>query len=332
MQQTLGDFSVIICAYTLNRWRDLVTAIESVKKQTLLPRETIVVIDYNPALLKQVQEHIPDVHVIENCETKGLRGARNSGVAVAQGKFIAFLDDDAIASADWLQLLNEEFKESTDSQVLGVGGAVIPLWSNNNHSWLPEEFFWVVGCTYRGMPQTGSTIRNPIGANMVIRREVFDSVGDFHSDTISIGAQHAGGCEETELCIRARQHWPKGVFRYQPQASVLHHVSDGRTRWSYFCKRCYAEGVAKAVLSHTVGAKDSLASERTYTLKILPRSVVRYLADALFQWNATALARAVAIVAGLTIVTLGYLVGNILIYATKSSSTDRKSIPALSNQ
>lgn len=310
MTQTPQDISVIICAYTEKRWDDLVAAIESVQRQTLSAKEIIVVIDHNLGLLKRVQEHIAGIVVVANAEARGLRGARNSGIAVAQGQIIAFLDDDAIAIPDWLLLLTEGF---TDSQVLGTGGAVIPSWVDNKPTWLPEEFYWVVGCSYRGMPQTSTTIRNPIGANMSFRREVFDSVGDFHSEVVRIGKQHAGGCEETELCIRAHQHWPQRFFLYAPQANVFHRVPSNRTRWRYFCSRCYVEGLAKAVVSQYVGAKDSLASERNYIFRTLPGGVLRGLTDTLFHYDPNGLARAGAIVAGLVMTMVGYLSGGVFL-------------------
>jgi glycosyltransferase involved in cell wall biosynthesis len=320
--QIANDISVIICAYTEERWDDLVAAVESVRRQTLPANETIIVIDHNPNLLKRVREQIPDVVVVENTEARGLRGARNSGIAVAQGQIIAFLDDDAVAIPNWLMLLTEDF---TDPQVLGTGGAVTPLWMVNKPAWLPEEFYWVVGCTYRGMPQTKTTIRNPIGANMSFRREVFDTVGDFHSEVVSISGQHAGGCEETELCIRAHQYWPQRIFLYAPQANVFHRVPSSRARWRYFCSRCYVEGLAKAVVSRYVGAKDSLASERTYTLRTLPQGVAHGIADALFHHDLAGLARAGAIVVGLAMTTIGYLIGRIFLQVAnprKNSSKD----------
>lgn len=308
------DVSVIICAYTEERWDELVAAIDSVRQQTLPANEIIVVIDHNQGLLRLVREHLSDVIVVENTEARGLRGARNCGVAAAKSQIIAFLDDDAVAIPDWLMFLTEGY---VDPNVLGTGGAVTPFWVDNKPVWLPEEFYWVVGCTYRGMPQTASTIRNPIGANMSIRREVFDTVGDFHSEIERVGTQHAGGCEETELCIRARQHWPKGVFLYQPQARVFHRVPGSRTYWRYFYLRCYVEGLAKAVVARHVGVKDSLASERIYTLRTLPRAVVHGLTDTLFHHDWTGLARAGAIVVGLAATTAGYLIGSAFLWKAK---------------
>ena len=91
MIKTSHDVSVIICAYTEERWADLVAAVESVQQQILQPREIIVVIDYNPGLLQQVREHVLGVIVVENTEVRGLRGARNSGIAIAQSSLLLSL-------------------------------------------------------------------------------------------------------------------------------------------------------------------------------------------------------------------------------------------------
>ena len=150
MTQAVDQISVIICAYTEKRLNDLIAAVESVQKQTCPPSEIIIVIDHNASLFRQVQDHISDVIVVENTEVHGLSGTRNSGLAIAKSPLIAFLDDDAVAAPDWLQSLAIAF---AGPQVLGVGGAVIPFWLDKRPCWFPEEFYWVVGCTYRGMPR-----------------------------------------------------------------------------------------------------------------------------------------------------------------------------------
>ncbi len=314
MTQTAHTISVIICAYTEDRWNDLVTAVGSVQRQTLPFDEIIVVIDHNPSLLERAREHLASVVVVENTEARGLSGARNSGIAVAQSRIVAFLDDDAIATPDWLMLLSEGF---IDPQVLGIGGAVTPYWLSGEPAWFPEEFYWVVGCTYRGMPNTLQTIRNPIGANMSFRREIFEVVGGFRHEIGRVGIWPLG-CEETELCIRARQEWPERSFLYQLQASVFHRVPGNRTCWRYFYSRCYSEGVSKAFVSKYVGVKDSLASERIYAFRILPQGVVRGLIDVLFHRDLSGFARAGAIITGLAVTTAGYLVGSIFLRVSKS--------------
>jgi GT2 family glycosyltransferase len=299
---TVPTSSVIICAYTDQRWSDLQRAIMAVQTQTMLPDEIVVVIDHNPTLRQQVQDRFPQITTLENSGTRGLSGARNSGIARASGDVIAFLDDDAIAAPGWLARLLEPY---TDDRVLGVGGAIEPAWADARPRWFPGEFGWVVGCGYRGQPQDIAPVRNLIGTNMSFRRAVFATVGGFRDELGRVGMNTAG-CEETELCIRIRQQWPEGFVLYEPQARVQHHVPASRTTWRYFRSRCYAEGQSKALMTGFVGSQDGLSSERDYTFRTLPRGVARGVIGGLLHRNPTGLQRAGAIVAGLALTTAGY--------------------------
>ena len=58
--------SVIICAYTQNRWSQLLSAAESVRKQTTPVAEVLVVIDHNEELLSQAQAAMSWARVIAN--------------------------------------------------------------------------------------------------------------------------------------------------------------------------------------------------------------------------------------------------------------------------
>ena len=303
-----STISVIICAFTEERWDALVAAVESVQQQALSPEEIIVVIDHNKNFLERVRAWLPGVIVIENSGPRGLSGARNSGIAIAHGLFVAFLDDDAVAEPDWLLQLS---RCCMDPQVLGAGGAVEPLWLSTRPAWFPEEFYWVIGCTYRGLPERQALVRNLYGGCTCIRKMVFEVVGGFRNGIGRVGTIPKG-CEETELCIRAKQHWPQKVFVYEPQARIHHRISPDRTSWRYFWSRCYAEGLSKAIVARYVGARDGLSSERTYTLRTLPRGILRNFIDALLHQDLAGLARGAAIVMGFLVTTLGYLVGSIL--------------------
>lgn len=308
--------SVIICAYALERWHDLVAAVTSVQNQTVQAAEIIVVIDHNPELFLRAQEQLTGIVVIENSEERGLSGARNSGILRTSSDLLVFLDDDAMADVLWLEQLSQSMH---DPDILGTGGTVLPYWVDQKPSWLPEEFYWVVGCTYLGLPLTIASVRNPIGASMCIRREVFEAVGGFRSGIGRVGTRPVG-CEETELCIRARQHWSQRTFLFIPQAQVSHRVPGQRTHWHYFWTRCYAEGISKAFVARFVGAKDSLSAESSYTLQTLPKGVLRNLNAAIFHHDSAGLARAGAIIAGLLITTAGYLVGRCFSKPTESAS------------
>jgi glycosyltransferase involved in cell wall biosynthesis len=299
-------FSVVICAYTEKRWDELVAAVESLRVQTHAAHEIILVIDHNPELARRVGQEIPDVTCVENLGRQGLSDARNSGLAVARGDIVAFLDDDAEAEAPWLSLLAEGY---ADPAVVGVGGFAQPEWAEGRPGWFPREFDWVVGCTYRGMPETASPVRNLIGCNMSFRREILDDLGGFTSGIGRLGTRPVG-CEETELCIRIAQRRPGSVILFDPRAVVHHHVPASRGTWAYFRSRCYAEGLSKAAVSALVGASQGLASERSYASRTLPKGVVNGIAAGV-KGEAGGFGRAVAIVAGVGIATVGYGLGRI---------------------
>lgn len=301
----LVDVSVIICAHTEERLRDLQAAISSVETQTVRPIETIVVIDHNPSLLERVSALAAGAMLVENAEPRGLSGARNTGIALALGKIVAFIDDDAVAAPDWLEKLVGWYK---NPDVMGVGGSIAPMWAKGKPRWFPEEFNWVVGCTYKGMPRTAAPIRNLIGCNMSFRSDVFAAVGGFRGDLGRLG-KYPAGCEETELCIRASQHWPHRTIIYEPGANVAHKVPPARGRASYFRARCYAEGLSKALVARHVGKHDGLASERTYATRTLPLGAANGAMQALLLQDITGIGRAAAIVAGLTFTMLGYVWG-----------------------
>ena len=305
MKEAMLDISVIICAYTEARWHDLVAAVESLRRQSKPPREIIVVVDHNQRLLERVRAELPGVVVVESSGPQGLSGARNSGIAVARGALIAFLDDDATAELDWLARFHQCFE---DPRVLGVGGTVEPAWSSKRPAWFPKEFYWVVGCSYQDLPEKPIVVRNPFGGCACYRREVFEVVGGFRTGIGRIGTLPMG-CEETELCIRASQHWPEKVFLYEPQSRIHHHIPSSRASWRYFRTRCFAEGLSKATVTQYVGSKDGLATERTYIVRTLLGGVVRGAMDGILHLDVTGFARAAAIAAGLTITVAGYATG-----------------------
>lgn len=299
------DISVIICAYTEARWLDLTEAVESLRQQSLRPQEIILVIDHNQRLLERAREEFSDILVIENAEAQGLSGARNSGIAVARAGLIAFLDDDATAEKDWLARFKHCFE---NSNVLGVGGTVEPEWLSKQPAWFPSEFYWVLGCTYQDIPEKPIVVRNPYGGCACYRREMFEAVGGFRTDMGRIGTLPMG-CEETELCIRATQHWPQNIFLYEPQARIHHRIPSIRATWRYFRSRCFAEGLSKALVSRYVGAKDGLATERNYIVRMLLRAVVRGMTRGIIHFDGAEVARAGAVVAGLAITVAGYACG-----------------------
>ncbi|MGH2905874.1 MAG: glycosyltransferase family 2 protein [Solirubrobacterales bacterium] len=302
---TLG---AVICAYTFDRYEELKAAVASLRAQTHQLERIVVVIDHNDELLAGATAEFGEhATVIANTGKQGLSGARNSGVAAIDTDVIAFLDDDASAAPEWAERVIGHYADAT---VIGAGGFVESDWETERPEWFPREFEWVVGCSYTGMPDSVAEVRNLIGANMSLRADVFERVGDFSTEVGRVGTKPLG-CEETELCIRALKDRPDARIVYDPAARVKHKVTPARTKFSYFRERCYLEGVSKAHVVKLAGAGAGLSSERSYTAKVLPLGVLRGLAAPIAKRDLAGPARAAAIVIGLALTTAGFIRGRL---------------------
>jgi GT2 family glycosyltransferase len=301
------EVSVIICAYTERRWHDTLAAVASVTAQSHPALEIIVVVDYNPSLYERLKAELPHVTVVKNREAAGLSGGKNTGIALAQGEVVAFLDDDAVAAADWLKFMVDSY---TSAEVIGVGGLTLPLWETSRPSWFPGEFDWVVGCTYIGISASPAPVRNLLGGNASFRSEAFTKAGGFRSGIGRSGRGLPAGGEETEFCIRLRQHSLASVLLFDNRAVIWHRVPDARSTFSYFVTRCYAEGLSKALVTSNVGIAEGLSAERAHALRALPSGIRCGLTDAA-GGDAAGLGRAAAIVAGLAAAVAGYCIGSL---------------------
>jgi glycosyltransferase involved in cell wall biosynthesis len=266
----------------------------------------ILVIDHNPSLAERARRELTGVEVLENESTPGLSGARNTGLAAANQSVTAFLDDDAEARPGWLAALTEPYR---NPNVVATGGGVQPRWPEARPRWLPPTFDWVVGCSYLGLPETPSPVRNPIGANMSVRTELALQAGAFDVAVGRIG-RRPRGCEETELAIRLTAAVSGSVVWYVPAAAVDHYVARDRLRVPYFLSRCWHEGMSKADVVRLAGAPAGLQSERRHTTVVIPRALLGD-ALALAAGDMAAVARIGAIAGGVAAAASGYLVGRI---------------------
>jgi len=293
--------SVVICAYTLDRWDQLSLAMASVAAQGGA-QETILVIDHNDELLERARDRWPEARVLANEGPRGLSSARNTALRVAAGDIVAFLDDDAAADPGWLDILVAGF---TGPSVVAVGGSAVPIWPDAAPAVLPDELLWIVGCSYTGLPTEPGPVRNVMGCSMAFRRDPLMSIGGFNADTGRVGKLPIG-CEETEACILLRQADPTHVVRYEPSARVRHHVSADRTRMAYVAHRSWCEGLSKAGIARTVGHQDALSTESAYATRVLPAAVWREL-----RRGRRGVAAATAIVLSLGLAGAGYLRGRL---------------------
>jgi glycosyltransferase involved in cell wall biosynthesis len=303
--------SVVICAYTMDRWNELLAAVKSCVDQSLSPDEIILVIDHNDELLERSLREITNAQVAANRSTQGLSGARNTGISISSGDIVVFLDDDAYAETDWLEQMVRPFQ---DPSVAGVGGWIVPNFEGDTPAWFPETFYWILGCSYSGLPKSGSVIRNPIGASMAMRREVFAAVGGFTSGLGRVGKVPLG-CEETEICIRYGAAFPNHRFVLQREAVVHHLAPASRLTWHYFWTRCWAEGISKAAVSSLVGPNSGLSSERRHVLRSIPRELIENI-QVFRRSPKDAVTRCALVVAGTLCAVGGLLWGTLMLRRT----------------
>jgi glycosyltransferase involved in cell wall biosynthesis len=158
--------SVIIPVYNGERY--LRAALESVFAQTYRPFEVIVVDDGSKDNSGIVAQSFPDAHYIHQ-PNQGVAAARNHGIEVARGEFLAFLDQDDLWTPEKLNLqINYLLRHPdlgytlTHQQFFLDPGATLPAWFRKEllSSAHPG---WVLG-------------------SMVVRRTAFEQVGNFATD------------------------------------------------------------------------------------------------------------------------------------------------------
>lgn len=301
---TAGTASVVIAAYTLERSAGLTRAVASAVSQQPPPREVIVAVDNNPDLYKWVCREVPAAVPVHNQGTGGASATRNAGASVAAGGVLAFLDDDTVAGPGWLRSLTAPL---TRPDVAGVGGYVEPMWFGRTPGWMPEEFLWVVGASYRGQPRTAAAVRNVWSENMAVTRDDFWTVGGFREGFGKIG--QACRPEDTDFCIRLTTALGGRPWWYEPLARIGHTVPPHRGTLRYFVQRCYSEGQGKAEMAAMLGLHEDegLRDERQHASRTLPLGVCRELRQAVLGREFGAAQRASAICIGLTAAGLGYL-------------------------
>jgi glycosyltransferase involved in cell wall biosynthesis len=307
--------SVVIAAYSDERWDYLRDAVDSALAQTTPALEVVVVVDHNPVLLARARRELPRVTVLPNAGARGASGARNTGVAACRGDILAFLDDDARASAGWLEALLGHF---ADAGVVGAGGGGGQMWGSSRPRWFPAEFDWTIGASYHGMPRDAGPVRNVWSNNMAIRRAAFEAAGGFREDFGKVGTRSRP--EDTELCLRATATGgAAGTWMYEPAGLTGHWVPAQRATVSYFLRRCFNEGWGKAGLAALDSARNGTSTERHYARRVLPGGILRGLWETV-RGDVSGMLRSAAIAAGFGMAATGFAVG-MLATAISSSGT-----------
>jgi GT2 family glycosyltransferase len=281
-------------------------AVESLQKQSYEPLEIVIVVDGNLQLFRRVENIYGDIAGITEVVTEtnlGLSGARNVGIKHARGEVVAFIDDDALADPRWIKELVHVY-QTTDA--IAVGGAMTPIWVAGEPSFLPREFYWLVGVTPPGFAAPGEEVRNTFGSNISFRRAVFDTIGGFN-ESLGRSGSGLGQGEETEFCARMRANLGKGVI-YAPRAMVGHKVFAWRKKRRWLLARAFWHGYSKRAMERLVSTS-ARAEEGRYLRLLLTKSMPQRVAQLVRGPDLTGLAQLVSLGILTLAVGLGYLYG-----------------------
>lgn len=238
------QISAIICTH--NRDAYLGAAIDSLLAQTRVDFEVLVVDNASTDRTRQVVEqrlgHPALKYLYE--PALGLSVARNTGATHAQAPILAYLDDDAVATPQWLQVLVTAFQQTEKLAI--AGGKVTLLWppGMTEPRWLAPALAGNLGFYDLGeAPMLITDPRlTPRGLNYSVRREFLEQVGGFDLKLGRIGKNLLSN-EELQMTEKALERgWQ---VAYLPEALVAHHVAPERLRQQWFFQRSWWQGISE---------------------------------------------------------------------------------------
>jgi len=174
-----------------------------------------------------------------NVGRKGLAPARNLGIRLGSGRYVAFVDDDIVLPRNWALSVINRFQSS---DVIGVTGPAFPLWENGTIEWLPKEFYWLISCSEWFDVDRLIEVRSGQGMNMAFKREAFEMAGQFLEGT----GYHKPIAEDLEFSLRVRRVTGKKIV-CDPEAHVFHTVRKYRFSWRYVVARSHHIGVSRYI-------------------------------------------------------------------------------------
>jgi glycosyltransferase involved in cell wall biosynthesis len=104
---------VSVLVTTFNQDRFLAATLDSIRRQTVPPREVIVVDDGSTDSTAEILERVPDITVVRQ-SNQGIAAARNAAVERATGELLAFIDGDDLWHPERLARLRQAYSLNPD--------------------------------------------------------------------------------------------------------------------------------------------------------------------------------------------------------------------------
>jgi glycosyltransferase involved in cell wall biosynthesis len=179
--------------------------------------------DQTRAIVESFQDRLPVTYLFEPRAGKNVALNTALGVALQQAStdLLVFTDDDATPVPQWLAELARAAVQQPDYALFG--GAIVPDWEATPADWVTRlvPLGLTFGITGPDLPE-GPIFAGLIwGANMAVRRRVFDTGYRFDETVGPNGGAYAMG-SETQLTRMLADHGEKSWFC--PAAVVGHYI------------------------------------------------------------------------------------------------------------
>lgn len=237
------DCSVVVCTY--NRARSLADTLQALRALEVPPDISweVVVVDNNSKdetreVVAAAAADFPRLRYLFQ-PLQGLSHARNLGIGAARGELLLFTDDDVLPERDWLLRVVEGMRaHGADA----CGGYIAPLFEVPPPPWLTPRFhgFLAVRAERTDDYPIESASQAPFGANMAVKRAVFERVGLFDVTRGRTGKVLASG-EDGELFERilgaGLRAWFIGGARVHHKVEAFRLTKRYLRRWRYQSSR-----------------------------------------------------------------------------------------------
>ncbi len=244
--------SAIICTH--NRDRYLGFALDSLLAQDFSDFEIIVVDNASSDRTREIVEaRLNDQRLRYIYESEiGLSIARNTGAKIADGEILAYLDDDAIASPQWLKTIYSAYRGN--SRLAIAGGKVTLIWTDGitAPSWLSDGLAGNLGAYDLGdtVVQIDRPGLTPRGLNYSIRRSFLNQIGGFDPNLGRVGKNLLSNEELHMTNLALQTGWE---VAYLPTACVAHHVAPERVKRKWFLDRGWWQGISECYREQIAG-------------------------------------------------------------------------------
>jgi glycosyltransferase involved in cell wall biosynthesis len=253
--------SAIVCTH--NREQYLGAAIDSLLQQDFPDYEVIVVDNASSDRTREIVEArigYPQLSYVYEGVT-GLSVARNTGANKARAPILTYLDDDAVASPQWLRVIYDAYENNAKLAI--AGGKVTLLWPEGitPPPWLSPGLAGNLGAYDLGetVVQITSPNLTPRGLNYSIRRAFLDQVGGFDVNLGRVGKNLLSNEELHMTQLALKNGWQ---VAYLPDALVAHNVAPERLERAWFLSRGWWQGISECYREQLAGRAGSAQISR----------------------------------------------------------------------